>query len=71
MVNPRQTGIRLLAEERIAARSFQNWSTGLAEHDATTNFIFGLYGVTPEADLSIQPADVLLELAGKLARQRA
>ena len=28
VVNPRQTGIRLLAEERIAARSFQNWSTG-------------------------------------------
>ncbi|MGO4670536.1 BLUF domain-containing protein [Bosea sp. 2YAB26] len=71
VVDPRHTGIRLLAEEQIAARSFQNWSMGLAEHDETTHFIFGLYGVTPEADLQVQPADVLLDLAGELARQRA
>lgn len=71
MVDPRHSGIRLPAEEQIAARGFQNWSMSLAEHDETANFVFGPYGVTPEAGFSIQPANVLLDLAGELARQRA
>ncbi|WP_054144421.1 BLUF domain-containing protein [Bosea sp. AAP35] len=67
--DPRHGAIRLLAESPIARRGFARWSMGLAERDETTTFIFGLYGVTPEADLPGQDADVILDLAGELARQ--
>lgn len=71
VVDPRHVDIRLLAEDQIAERRFPNWSMGLAEQDETTMFIFGLYGVTPESDLTEQPADALLDLAGELAGRPA
>ena len=55
----------------IAERSFRDWAMGIAERDETTNFIFGLFGVTPEQDLQAQPLDVLVDLALELARQPA
>lgn len=70
MVDPRHAALRLLVEEPIAARSFESWAMGLAERDETTNFIFGLYGVTPENDLTQQPLETLLDLAGELSGQR-
>ncbi len=71
VIDPRHGEIRLLVEEPIADRRFPHWSMGLAESDETTNFIFGLYGVTPETDLPVQPADTLLDLAGELAGRTA
>ncbi|PZN98568.1 MAG: blue light sensor protein [Hyphomicrobiales bacterium] len=71
VADPRHGAIRLLAEHPIDQRSFPQWSMGLAERNETTSFIFGLYGVTPENDLPQQPADVLIDLAGELSRQRA
>jgi len=71
VVDGRHTGLRLLAREPIAARSFGGWAMGVAEQNETTSFIFGLYGVTPERDLHHQPADVLLDLAGELSRTAA
>jgi hypothetical protein len=70
VIDARHAALRLLAEEPIAARSFPHWSMGLAERDETTAFIFGLYGVSPDADLPDQPLDALLDLAGELSRQR-
>jgi hypothetical protein len=70
VVDPRHGDMRVLAEHPIPSRDFTGWSMGLAEHDETTQFIFGLYGVTPEADLSSKAVDALLDLAGELARQR-
>jgi hypothetical protein len=69
MMDPRHAGVRLLAEEAIAARSFPGWAMGIAERDETTSFIFGLYGVTPESDLHAQPLETLVDLAGELAGQ--
>ena len=71
VVDPRHTALRLLVEEPIAERSFRDWAMGIAERDETTNFIFGLFGVTPEQDLQAQPLDVLVDLALELARQPA
>ena len=71
VADPRHGAIRLLAEHLIDQRSFPRWSMGLAERDETTTFIFGLYGVTPETDLPQQAADVLVDLASELSRQRA
>ncbi|MCO5093450.1 BLUF domain-containing protein [Bosea sp. (in: a-proteobacteria)] len=65
--DPRHAGLKLLCEQPIAARSFPGWAMGISERDETTTFIFGLYGVTPEEDLQVQPLDVLLDLAGELA----
>lgn len=69
--DPRHRALRLLLQEPLAERSFTGWAMGMAERDQTTNFIFGLYGVTPESDLPEQPADALLDLAGELSRQIA
>jgi hypothetical protein len=71
VADPRHAEVRLLAEHPIDQRGFPHWSMGLAERDETTTFIFGLYGVTPETDLPQQAADVLVDLAGELSRQRA
>lgn len=67
VMDPRHAAVRLLIEEPIAARSFPGWAMGIAERDETTSFIFGLYGVTPEADLHAQPLENLVDLAGELA----
>lgn len=71
VVDPRHAALRLLSEEPITARSFAGWAMGIAEHDETTSFIFGLYGVTPEADLHAQPLENLFDLAGELAARPA
>ena len=71
VADPRHDAVRLLAEHGIDQRGFPHWSMGLAERDETTTFIFGLYGVTPENDLPQHEADVLVDLAGELARQRS
>jgi len=71
VVDPRHAAIRMLVEEPIEKRSFKRWSMGLAEYDETTQFIFGLYGVTPETDLPQQSSESLLDLAGELSRQQA
>jgi hypothetical protein len=71
VVDPRHAAIRLMLEEEVAERAFAHWSMGLAEYDETTNFIFGLYGVSPESDLPQQPVESLLDLASELSRQRA
>lgn len=70
MLDPRHTALKLLVEEPVAARSFEGWAMGLAERDETTTFIFGLYGVTPEADLTQQPVENLVDLATELSRQQ-
>lgn len=67
VMDPRHVAMRLLAEEAIATRSFPSWAMGIAERDETTGFIFGLYGVTPESDLHVQPLETLVDLAGELA----
>ncbi|WP_066480017.1 BLUF domain-containing protein [Bosea sp. WAO] len=67
VVDPRHGNLRLLAREPIERRAFAGWSMGLSKQDQTNDFIFSLYGVTPEADLYAQPADTLLDLAGELA----
>uniref|UniRef100_A0A9E8A0A8 BLUF domain-containing protein n=1 Tax=Bosea sp. NBC_00436 TaxID=2969620 RepID=A0A9E8A0A8_9HYPH len=71
VMDPRHAAVRLLIEEPIAARSFAGWAMGIAERDETTGFIFGLYGVTPEADLHAQPLETLVDLAGELAARPA
>ena len=71
VVDRRHAAIHLMVEEPIGERSFKHWAMGLAEFDETTNFIFGLYGITPETDLPQQSADVLVDLAGELSRQHA
>lgn len=71
VMDPRHAALRLLAEEPIAARSFAGWAMGIAERDETTGFIFGLYGVTPESDLHVQPLETLVDLAGELAGRLA
>lgn len=67
VVDPRHANLRLLAQEPIERRGFAAWSMGLSEQDETTDFIFSLYGVTPEAELFDQPVETLLDLAGELA----
>jgi hypothetical protein len=67
VVDPRHAALRLLAEEPISTRSFAGWAMGIAERDETTGFIFGLYGVSPEADLHAQPLETLVDLATELA----
>ncbi len=67
--DPRHTGLQVLSRAPVAERLFSGWTMGVAEHDETTQFIFGLYGVTPETDLPTQPVDALLDLAGELARR--
>lgn len=67
VMDPRHAAVRLLIEEPIAARSFPGWAMGIAERDETTGFIFGLYGVTPEADLHAHSPETLVDLAGELA----
>ena len=69
VMDPRHTACRVLSEEPIAVRSFGGWAMGIAERDETTSFIFGLYGVTPEADLHAQPLETLVDLAGELAER--
>lgn len=71
VVDPRHGDVRVLLEEPIVERAFQHWSMGVAEQDETTMFIFGLYGVAPETDLTEQPADALLDLATELANRPA
>ena len=71
VVDPRHAELRVLVEEPIAARSFAGWTMGIAERDETTSFIFGLYGVTPAADLHAQPLETLVDLAGELAGRPA
>jgi hypothetical protein len=65
--DPRHDQLRLLSKEPIEQRRFTGWAMAFAERDQTTEFIFGLYGVTPEAELFDQPLDTLLDLAGELA----
>ena len=67
VVDPRHANLRLLAREPAERRGFAGWSMALSEQDETNDFIFSLYGVTPEADLYDHPADTLLDLAGELA----
>lgn len=67
VVDPRHANLRLLVEEPIERRGFADWSMALSDKDETSDFIFSLYGVTPDADLYDQPADTLLDLAGELA----
>lgn len=71
VADPRHAALRLLAEGPIAARSFPDWAMGVAERDETTTFIFGLYGVSPETDLHVQPLETLIDLAGELAGRPA
>lgn len=71
MVDPRHGDLRLLAQDAIAHRQFAGWAMALAERNETTAFIFGLYGVSPEAEIFEQPLDVLLDLATELASARA
>lgn len=71
MVDPRHGDLRLLAQDAVAHRRFAGWAMALAERDETTEFIFGLYGVSPEAEIFEQPLDVLLDLAGELAIAKA
>ena len=71
VIDPRHTAVRLLVEEPIGARSFAGWAMGIAERDETTTFIFGLYGVSPETDLHVQPLETLVDLAGELAGRPA
>lgn len=70
MVDPRHGELRLLTQEPLGQRQFAGWAMAFAEHNETTAFIFGLYGVSPEAELFEQPLDVLLDLAGELANAR-
>ncbi|WP_164985684.1 BLUF domain-containing protein [Bosea sp. Tri-44] len=71
MVDPRHGDLRLLAQDTVAQPQFAGWAMAFAEHNETTQFIFGLYGVSPEAEIFEQPLDVLLDLAGELASARA
>jgi len=71
VADPRHAQIRLLAEHPIGERRFPHWAMGLAERNETTMFIFGLYDVTPENDLPRHAAEVLIDLADELSRQRA
>lgn len=71
MADPRHRDLRILSESPVPERMFAGWAMGVAEHDETTHFIFGLYGVTPEQDLTAQPADALVDLAGELASRPA
>lgn len=67
LVDPRHTAIRLLLEDAIPERTFLRWSMGLAEYEETTQFIFGLYGVTPENDLFQHSVETLIDLAQELS----
>lgn len=71
MVDPRHGDLRLLARDAIAQRQFAGWAMAFAEHNETTAFIFGLYGVSPDTELFEQPLDVLLDLAAELTNARA
>lgn len=71
MVDPRHDALRLLAQDAVANRQFAGWAMAYAERDETTEFIFGLYGVSPEVEIFEQPLDVLLDLAGELASAKA
>ena len=71
MVDPRHDELRLLAQDAVAHRQFAGWAMAFAEHNETNEFIFGLYGVSPDTELFEQPLDVLLDLAGELASARA
>jgi len=71
MVDPRHDDLRLLAQDAVERRQFAGWAMAFAERDETTAFIFGLYGVSPEAEIFEQPLDVLLDLAGELASARS
>ncbi len=71
MVDPRHDALRLLAQDAVAHRQFAGWAMAYAERDETTEFIFGLYGVSPEVEIFEQPLDVLLDLAGELSNARA
>lgn len=71
MIDPRHDELRLLGQELVEQRQFAGWAMAFAERDETTEFIFGLYGVSPEAEIFEQPLDVLLDLAGELASPRA
>lgn len=71
MVDPRHGELRLLAQDTVEQRQFGGWAMAFAERDETTEFIFGLYGISPEAEIFEQPLDVLLDLAGELANTRA
>ncbi|AMJ60316.1 BLUF domain-containing protein [Bosea sp. PAMC 26642] len=70
VADKRHMNLHLLDEKSVPSRDFPGWSMGLAERDETTAFIFGLYGVTPDADLPTQPVDALLDLAGELSRRQ-
>lgn len=71
MVDPRHTDLRLLAQDAVTHRQFAGWTMAFAERNETTAFIFGLYGVSPDAEIFEQPLDVLLDLAAELASARA
>ncbi|WID97345.1 BLUF domain-containing protein [Bosea vestrisii] len=71
MVDPRHAELRLLAQDAVDQRQFAGWAMAYAEHDQTTEFIFGLYGIAPDTEIFEQPLDVLLDLAGELASARA
>lgn len=71
MVDTRHGELRLLAQDTVEQRQFGGWAMAFAERDETTEFIFGLYGISPEAEIFEQPLDVLLDLAGELANARA
>lgn len=70
MVDPRHDQLRLLAQDTVAERQFAGWAMAFAERDETTEFIFGLYGVSPDTEIFEQPLDVLLDLAGELANAK-
>lgn len=71
MVDPRHDELRLLSQDVVAQRQFAGWAMAFAEHNETTAFIFGLYGVSPDTEIFEQPLDVLLDLAAELASARA
>ncbi|SFD03784.1 Sensors of blue-light using FAD [Bosea sp. CRIB-10] len=70
MVDPRHDELRLLAQDVVEQRQFAGWAMAFAERDETTEFIFGLYGVSPDTEIFEQPLDVLLDLAGELANAK-
>jgi hypothetical protein len=70
MVDPRHDEVRLLAQDVVEQRQFAGWAMAFAERDETTEFIFGLYGVSPDTEIFEQPLDVLLDLAGELANAK-
>jgi hypothetical protein len=71
MADPRHGDLRLLQQAEVMERRFAGWTMGMAERDPTTEFIFGLYGISADADIFDQPLDTIVDLAGQLAAHPA